>query len=1346
MAEPSKDLVALARLHGIYPSYVDLRGKRVRASDETLAALVGAASGLGLPHDLEAAVAARIEMLTRFPLPRLFVCWDDRVHHVPIWLEADSTGEITTTLTLEGGDADEARRSLADWPVLRRQLRGGRPFELRRLSLPSELPHGYHSLRVERRDRSWTSSIISAPAQAFRPMAEGTRTWGVFVPLYAVRGPRSNGTGTFGDLGRLAEITGLEGGGVVATLPLLAAYLDEPYEPSPYVPASRLFWNELFLEIEAIPELEHVPLARERFRDPDRQHRFAALRAADHTNPREQMSAMRPVLSALSKSFFSNDSARREAFEEFRRAHPHLEPYAEFRAVVDRRRTAPHAWPAPLRDGVVTPRDFDPDDRDVHLYVQWLASEQLGNAAARARRNGPGLYLDLPVGVHPDGFDVWHEQDTYTRAISVGAPPDPLAPQGQDWGFPALRPDALLAGGARHVVDFVRHHMEHAGVLRIDHIMGLERLFWIPRGMKPKDGAYVRYPREAMFAIACLESQRARTIVVGEDLGTVPAGLRERMNRRAFLHLHVLQPELSSNAGHALGGASPSAVASLNTHDMPHFAAFLEAGDIDAWASLGVLTKDRERDARRERDTVRRTLEDELSRRGLAGASPPEGDILRGTLLALASGEAAIVIVTLEDLWGEKRAQNIPGTSSEHENWTRKATRSLADLAADESIRALFAAIDRARRGGAPRVIAQDDAPLPPLAAVNFTPEDDYLFREGNHFRLYEKLGAHPAENGGTRGVSFAVWAPNARSATVFGSFNGWSKTDAPMTTSGETGIWQRFVPGAKTGDAYKFHLLSRHGGKDGDKADPLAFASEVPPRTASIVASPSLAWGDEEWMATRAARQSRSAPISIYEVHLGSWRRSHDRPLTYRELAEVLPSYVKRLGFTHVELLPVMEHPFSGSWGYQTTGYFAPTSRFGPPQDFLALVDRLHGEGIGVIVDWVPSHFPSDGHGLAYFDGTFLYEHADPRKGFHPDWKSHIFNYGRHEVRAFLISSALYWLDRCHVDGIRVDAVASMLYLDYSRKEGEWIPNERGGRENLEAIAFVRRLNEAIEKHHPGVLRIAEESTAWPGVSKPIPWGGLGFDYKWDMGWMHDTLKYFELDPIHRRHHHDEITFRMLYATTENFVLALSHDEVVHGKRSLLSKMPGDWWQKFANLRVLYGYMFGMTGKKLLFMGNELGQWTEWNHDASLDWALEREPMHAGLQRWVADLNAAYRRLPALHELDCGDGGFEWIDCHDRDQSTLTFLRKSTGERDLVIVACNFTPVPRHGFRLGVPRVGTWRVVLNGDDRAYGGSGTALPERLSAQAMGAHGRSHSVTLTLPPLAAVLLRWEPDAA
>ncbi len=621
------------------------------------------------------------------------------------------------------------------------------------------------------------------------------------------------------------------------------------------------------------------------------------------------------------------------------------------------------------------------------------------------------------------------------------------------------------------------------------------------------------------------------------------------------------------------------------------------------------------------------------------------------------------------------------------------------------------------------------------------TDHDVYLFREGTHARLHERLGCQ-ADRAGA-GAHFAVWAPNAIRVSVVGDWNGWSADADPMSPRPDgSGIWEARAAGARTGHAYKYRIVAADGSTVPDKADPFAFRSEEPPRTASVVHAFDFEWSDAEWMATRAARNGLDAPVSIYEVHLGSWRRDADgRFLGYREIAHALADYVKDAGFTHVELLPVTEHPFYGSWGYQTTGYFAPTARYGSPEDLMYLVDHLHRHGIGVLLDWVPSHFPTDGHGLAVFDGTHLYEHADPRQGFHPEWSSSIFNYGRHEVAAFLLSSAMFWLDRYHVDGLRVDAVASMLYLDYARQPGEWVPNRHGGHENLEAVAFLRLLNTLVYREHPDVMTIAEESTAWPMVSRPVHLGGLGFGLKWNMGWMHDSLAYMREDPVFRRYHHGRLTFSLWYAFNENFLLPLSHDEVVHGKGSLLGKMSGDAWRRLANLRALYGYMWAHPGKKLLFMGGEFGQRSEWAHEAELEWGLLDDPGHAGLRRWVADLNRVYREEPALHQVDFDPAGFEWVDCADADASVIAFLRKPADARaPWVLAVCNFTPVPRTDYRLGLPHGGRWEEILNSDAPVYGGSGWGNFGGVDALREPSHGRPWSARLTLPPLSVLWLR------
>lgn len=622
------------------------------------------------------------------------------------------------------------------------------------------------------------------------------------------------------------------------------------------------------------------------------------------------------------------------------------------------------------------------------------------------------------------------------------------------------------------------------------------------------------------------------------------------------------------------------------------------------------------------------------------------------------------------------------------------------------------------------------------------TEHDIYLFREGTHARLYDKFGCHLGERDGVAGAHFSVWAPNARRVSVIGDWNDWNEAAHPLAVRGDSsGVWEGFVPGVSRGQAYKYHVVSNFGGHEAEKADPFAFSAEPPPKTASRAWRLDYHWGDADWMAARRAANALDAPMSIYEMHLGSWQRADgNRLLTYSEIAQPLAEYLRDMGFTHVELMPVTEHPFYGSWGYQTTGYYAPTARYGSPEEFMYLVDTLHQHGVGVILDWVPSHFPGDEHGLVYFDGTCLYEHADPKQGFHPEWTSQIFNYGRNEVRGFLVSSALFWLDRYHVDGLRVDGVASMLYLDYARKEGEWVPNRYGGRENIEAVEFLRLLNQAVYRDHPDVQMMAEESTSWPMVSRPVYLGGLGFGIKWNMGWMHDTLKYMSQDPVHRKFHHDQLTFSIWYAFFENFVLPLSHDEVVHGKGALIGKMPGDSWQQFANLRLLYGYMWGHPGKKLLFMGGEFGQRREWAHEESLEWHVLQYPEHAGLQRWVTDLNRLYRSEPALHQVDFEQSGFEWVDCNDSEQSVLTFLRRPRGGGPPLLIACNFTPVPRVNYIIGVPCGGYWRELANSDATLYGGSGMGNFGGVEAAPVAAHGRAHSLTLTLPPLAVLMLK------
>jgi 1,4-alpha-glucan branching enzyme len=628
-----------------------------------------------------------------------------------------------------------------------------------------------------------------------------------------------------------------------------------------------------------------------------------------------------------------------------------------------------------------------------------------------------------------------------------------------------------------------------------------------------------------------------------------------------------------------------------------------------------------------------------------------------------------------------------------------------------------------------------------------FTDYDIHLFRSGKHFKLYEKLGSHVVTHQGKEGTYFAVWAPNARAVSVIGYFNHWQRASHKLHARwDQSGIWEGFFSDISHGDAYKY-VIESGTGEITDKADPFAFYYEMPPKTASIVWSAKYEWKDEEWLRERKAAIGKPRPYSVYEVHFGSWRRkAENEHLTYPEMAVQLVEYVKEMGFTHVEFLPLMEHPFYGSWGYQVTGYFAPSSRYGSPEDCMYMIDCFHRAGIGVILDWVPSHFPGDVHGLYKFDGTFLYEHEDPRKGFHPDWKSYIFNYGRSEVRSFLISNALFWLDRFHVDGLRVDAVASMLYLDYSRKAGEWIPNQYGSNENIEAITFLKEFNEVVYLNHPDALTIAEESTSWSGVSRPTFLGGLGFGQKWMMGWMHDTLRYFALDPVYRKYHQNEITFSIMYAFTENFMLPLSHDEVVHGKGSLFGRMPGDEWQKFANMRLLLSYMFTHPGTKLLFMGGEIAQSAEWNHDRSLDWHLLQYDYHKGVQLIVKDLNMFYKAERALFQYGFDHRGFQWVDYGDRENSVMIYQRQADAPEDLLIAICNFTPTVRYMYRVGVPFRGQWKEVFNSDDQKYGGSGLLNQTLLNTSPVKFHGRDYSVSLNLPPLAVSILKLEKEVS
>ncbi len=1118
-----------------------------------------------------------------------------------------------------------------------------------------------------------------------------------------------------------------KGADVVATLPLLAAYLNTPFEPSPYVPVSRRFWNEVYLDLDQVPaSLVSPAVARER-----------EVAAASWRGDRSDLvdiagvaATKRRVVEAMIDAFPILPEPLESELADYR-ARSGVTSYARFRAAVESAGSADwRQWPAAwARDGIP---DLAVDPRVVryHEVAQWLTDRQLHDVARHLRDGGTSLYLDLPVGGHPDGFDAWSNAGAYAPGVAVGAPPDAFFPLGQNWGIPPVLPTAGHADGYADLQRCLDHHLSVADVLRVDHAVGLHRSYWIPDGADAHEGLFVLAPSDELTAVISAASHRHGSAIVGEDLGTVPDEVRRLLADHDILGMHVGTFAVSDDPRRPLHLPSHRAVTSLSTHDLPSLPAWWAGADIDDRLDLGLIDE----------DTAVSARSDRAHQRGIvARAAGVDPDDL-GLTAALAAQEMALgelatsgsplVVAELESLWGEARPQNVPGTVHERPNWRRRAKVSIEELDTTPTV-------ERAMRRITPRpgMSVAEDPVVSPL--------DLHLFHEGRHFRLYDTLGARMVPVGDNRVLHAAVWAPDADAVSVVGSFNGWDDTQAPLVPIPGSGIWSGFVPDGRPGDLYKFRIRSRHGRYVVDKADPMALLAELPPATASRVWDGGYDWGDREWMATRHGRQGPDRCMSVTEVHLGSWRRTsgdgEPRPLSYRETAPELIAHCLEMGFTHVELLPIMEHPFYASWGYQVTGFFSPTSRYGSPEDLMYLIDQLHQNGIGVILDWVPSHFPSDEHGPGYFDGTHLYEHADIRQRIHPEWKSLQFNYGRHEVRSFLISSAMFWLDRFHADGLRVDAVASMLYLDYGRQPGEWIPNRYGGRENLDAVRFLQELNTAVYGAFPDVMMIAEESTAWPGVTKPVHDGGLGFGYKWDLGWMHDTLDYLKREPVHRTWHHHELTFRSMYQNAEHYVLPLSHDEVVHGKGSLLGRMPGDDWQRFANVRLLLGYQFTVPGVPLLFMGEELAPWDEWNHDRSLHWHLADYPAHGGVKRWVAHLNAMRRESSGLWARDRDPGGFAWVDADDSDRSIYAYLRFAPGDGAHLLVALNATPTPRPGVPFGVPP-GRWELVANSDAEAFGGSGHHVDPVVDAHGPGRSGQAASVTVTLPPLAAQVWR------
>jgi alpha-1,4-glucan:alpha-1,4-glucan 6-glycosyltransferase/4-alpha-glucanotransferase len=1260
-----EELRRRSRERGVETHYHDIDGVLREASEEALRAMLAA-----LASDGDEVVPW---------LPPVTVFWDG-AGVLPLHAPA-GTLRVTLTVTLEGGERFTEERDLASLSA----LDATEGDTGRRVLLSRTLPFGYHQVRVAIGEQAQTAAIFSAPQRVFQGR-EG-RSWGVFAPTYALHSERSLGIGDLADLEQLATWVGQAGGATLATLPLTATFVSEPFDPSPYAPISRLFFSELYLALDNLPELA---LAGAEVREALATAQAEAAALASPSVDYARVASVKRQLTQQLCQVVDAHAALRAELDAWITAHPSALHYARFVATHEAPSASFGRW---LPESAWLPPEH-PSVRH-HVYVQWRLADQLAGVAQRALEHGVGLYLDMPLGAHPSGYDAYRYRDALLTGCGQGAPPDTLFDGGQDWGFAPLHPRRSQASAHAYFRASVASQMQHAEVLRIDHVMGLHRSYCVPSGLGAREGVYVRQPADELYAVLTIESHRHQTYVVGEDLGTVPDEVRAAMARHGIGRLHVAQYEADAAAS---GTLPENAIASLNTHDMPPFAAFHAArGGDPAQAEQALLT--------------------ELHTLGASGARR--------------------VLVNLEDLWLEMRPQNVPGTGPETPNWRGRLALSLAQLPHDARVAAGVAALARTSqplvlRASGPRAAAS-------INASRATELDLYLFNEGTHERLFDVLGAHPGQHAGAEGVYFAVWAPNASWVSVLGSFNDWWPEHQPLFRQGASGVWSAFVPGARVGDLYKYRVVTAEGAHL-DKADPFAIRSEQAPQTASIVHTHGYAWRDHDWMSARAEKQRVGAPVSIYELHLGSWRRREDGSLlSYAEAAPLLVEHVTRLGFTHVELLPVMEHPFYASWGYQITGFFAASSRYGTPEELMALVDALHAAGIGVILDWVPGHFPSDDFALARFDGTCLYEHEDPRRGVHPDWKSLIFNYGRREVQAFLISSAVYWVERFHIDGLRVDGVASMLYLDYSRKAGEWIPNEHGGRENLDAIQFLRRLNEVLYGRHPDTQTTAEESTSWPMVSRPTWVGGLGFGFKWDLGWMNDVLRYFGRDPVHRRFHQEQLTFRSMYAFQENFVLPLSHDEVVHGKGSLLGKMPGDVWQKFANLRLLYAFMYAQPGHKLLFQGAELAPWDEWSHDRPLDLGLLSWSTHQGIFDLLAALNRVYRAEPALHELDFVAAGFEWVETRNPEWSVLAFERIA---RDGLRVLCvfNFTPVPREGYRVGVLQPGTWAEILNTDAGLFAGSGVGNAGAVASDPVAAQGRAHSLALRLPPLGALYLR------
>ena len=1150
-----------------------------------------------------------------------------------------------------------------------------------------------------------TSAVATSAVAARRPdevVASGRcapgpqppRSWGVFAPVPALRlgAADDHGSGDLAALAALADAVAARGGSVVATLPLMAC---RPDEASPYSPLTRRWWDERWVDPQWVADRVGVG------------SRWMDRRPTRPPTAYEPAPVWSQTREALAEILELAGGAAGVAYlvGGWRGAHRDVELWARWKAAAVLHGWDPARWPGAVgpavRDGGSAA--LGADAVEFEIFAQWAVSARIAALGAQLRARSMALYLDLPLSVASGSFDVWADPGRFAAGVSIGAPPDKFFPDGQSWGLRPVNPVTERRDGFPALREALDAHLEVCGLLRIDHVMGLHRQFWIPDGADSADGTYVDYPAAEQWAVVGERSRRSGVGIVGEDLGVVPQEVREAMAGAGARGLFIGQDEVRSPF--RLGRPVPaSSVASLNTHDLPPVAAWYR--------------------------------DDAIAQHGPAPAAPLE--VVRNHLVAeLAASGADVVLVSEQDLSLDARRFNVPGRVG-GETWRLRATSTVADLASTGPLGDVLDRVDAWRR--------TPPGAWPPGSSPRLDTDDLASLRAGTHACLADRLGAHPFTAAGMVGAAVSVWAPRARDVVVAGDFDGWTGVPlARRTDEPDAGVWDGFVPAAVLGDRYKLRI---HGadGHWAEKADPFARASELPPGNASVLTADDPAehrWRDADWMASRQVAQASGHPMSIYEVQLGSWRHHADgRVPTYREVAPWLIDYVRSLGFTHVELMPVMEHPFGGSWGYHVTGYFAPTARHGTPADFAFLVDELHRAGIGVILDWVPAHFPDDAFGLADFDGQPLFEHPDPREGRHPEWGSRVFDWGRPEVRAFLVSSARWWIERYHVDGLRVDAVASMLYRDYGRSHGGWVANRYGGREHLEAIDVVRQLTTEIHSSVPGAMVIAEESTSWPRVTHPTAEGGLGFDLKWDLGWMHDMLEYLGRNPVHRSWHHDDLTFRSMYANSERFVLPLSHDEVVHGKGSLVNKMAGDDWQRRANLRLLFGHQYCVPGVPLLFMGGELAMNEEWNHDDALPWYLLDHHPHASMRDWVAELNRLLRTVPALSERDDHHDGFEWIDCADRANSVLVWLRRAARTDDTVVVAANFTPTPHSGYRIGLPHEGRWHVLANSDEERWGGSGHPTPAVHETVPEPIGVWHQSALITLPPLGLLILGRE----